>query len=111
MGNMFIMKKDLMNEYCKWLFDILFKLEEITDTSEYDEYQKRVYGFMAERLFNLYCYNKKTMKIPVKFYVEEPSSKKLDKLPKKIKGLVENILTLLRTLKADVCFLINKKVV
>lgn len=109
--NMFIMSIDEFENYCSWLFAILGDVENYIDVSSYDEYQKRVYGFMAERLFNLYCYNKKTMKIPVKFYVEEHSSKKLDKLPKKIKGLVENILTLLRTLKADVCFLINKKVV
>jgi len=52
--NMFIMRKELVNEYCKWLFDILFKLEEQIDISSYDKYQRRIYGFLSERLFNVW---------------------------------------------------------
>lgn len=57
--NMFIMKKKLVNEYCKWLFDILFKLEEQIDISLYDEYQRRIYGFLSERLFNVWIMKNK----------------------------------------------------
>lgn len=52
--NMFAMKKELFDEYCAWLFDILFELEKRIDISEYDQYQARVFGFVAERLFNVW---------------------------------------------------------
>ncbi len=51
--NMFIMKKEIFNSYCSWLFDILFKSEKFIKISE-DNYQKRVFGFLAERLLNIY---------------------------------------------------------
>lgn len=52
--NMFIMSKPYFEQYCDWLFRILFKLEEKIDISGYDDYQKRVFGFLAERLFNVW---------------------------------------------------------
>lgn len=54
--NMFIMKWDIFDNYCKWLFDILYKLEKRISISE-DTYQKRVFGFLAERLLNIYVLN------------------------------------------------------
>lgn len=59
MYNMFIMSKELFDEYCEWLFNILFSLEKCIDISDYDEYQSRVYGFLGERLFNIWLLKKK----------------------------------------------------
>ncbi|WP_214803665.1 MULTISPECIES: DUF4422 domain-containing protein [unclassified Exiguobacterium] len=56
--NMVICKKDILNEYCEWLFPILEKLEFKIDTKNYDSYQKRVIGFLAERLFNVWLMKK-----------------------------------------------------
>lgn len=56
--NMFIMPKKIMDEYCSWLFDILFKLEKEIDISDRNDYQKRVFGFISERLFNIWINNK-----------------------------------------------------
>lgn len=50
--NMFVMRRDLLDEYCSWLFDILFELERRLDVSQYTEYDKRVFGFVAERLLD-----------------------------------------------------------
>ncbi|WP_386693498.1 DUF4422 domain-containing protein [Lonepinella sp. MS14435] len=52
--NMFIMRSDLVEQYCIWLFDILFDLEKRIDINDYSAYQQRVFGFIAERLFNIW---------------------------------------------------------
>ena len=52
--NMFVMSSEKASEYCKWLFPILFELEKRIDITQYDSYQKRVFGFIAERLFNVW---------------------------------------------------------
>lgn len=66
--NMFIAKKSIMNEYFKWLFDILFELEKEIDISNYDSYRARVYGFISERLFNVWIIkNKDRLSIKEKY--------------------------------------------
>ena len=52
--NMFVMRRDLFDAYCTWLFDILFALEERLDISDYDAYSARVFGFIAERLLDVW---------------------------------------------------------
>ena len=53
--NMLITSQKLLDDYCTWLFDILFEAERRIDISGYDEYQKRIFGFLSERLLNVYC--------------------------------------------------------
>lgn len=52
--NMFVLNRTHFSQYCEWLFSILFKLEKQIDITSYDCYQKRVFGFLAERLFNVW---------------------------------------------------------
>ena len=59
-ANMFVMKKELFFDYCKWLFDILFTLQNSIEYKAYDSYQGRVFGFLSERLFNIYIEYLKT---------------------------------------------------
>ncbi len=54
MFNMFIMKKDILNDYCEWLFDILFELEKRVDSSQYDSFHARFYGRISELLLDVY---------------------------------------------------------
>lgn len=56
--NMFIMKRKVLNEYCDWLFPILFELEKRIDISDYDDYNKRVFGFIGERLLDVWLMNR-----------------------------------------------------
>lgn len=52
--NMFIMKKDKFDSYCKWMFDILFELEKRLDISDYNQNDARVFGFVSERLLDVW---------------------------------------------------------
>lgn len=73
MFNMFIMDRDLLDNYCSWLFDILFKLDNRIDTSSLSDFQKRYAGRVAERLFNVWLlYNKKTLNISSSDITEIP---------------------------------------
>ena len=56
--NMFLTKKEIFDDYCSWVFPILFEVEKRIKISAYP-YQARVFGFMGERLFNIYCYHHK----------------------------------------------------
>lgn len=51
--NMFIMSKELFNSYMTWLFSIIEILEKKIIIKD-DTYQARVFGFLAERLLNIY---------------------------------------------------------
>lgn len=52
--NMMIMRRDIFDSYCTWLFDVLFALEQRLDISGYSAYDSRVYGFIAERLLDVW---------------------------------------------------------
>lgn len=52
--NMFIMKKDVFDKYSEWLFDILFQLENDIDISNYSQNEARVFGYISERLLDVW---------------------------------------------------------
>ena len=54
MFNMFIMKKELLDEYCTWLFDILFELEKRMGDEKYDTFHSRFYGRISELLLDVW---------------------------------------------------------
>lgn len=53
-ANMMICSKQLFDSYCAWLFDILFEVQRRIDTTGYDNYRKRVYGFLSEFLLTVW---------------------------------------------------------
>lgn len=61
--NMFYTHRQQMDDYCKWLFNILFEVQRQIDITNYDAYQQRVYGFLSERLFNVYLRHHQEFKI------------------------------------------------
>lgn len=52
--NMFIMKKELMDKYCEWLFNILFELEKRLDPSKYEPFHARYLGRISELLLDVW---------------------------------------------------------
>ena len=49
-GNIFVTSKKTYDQYCTWLFDILFEVQRRTDLTGYSGYQKRLFGFLSEFL-------------------------------------------------------------
>lgn len=70
--NMFIMKKQYADEYCEWMFDILFELEKRLDISDYSVNDARVFGFVSERLIDVWINTKgyEYKELPVQFMEE-----------------------------------------
>lgn len=52
--NMFVMRKDIFNDYSEWLFAILERLEDKLRFKNYNAQEKRVVGHISERLLNIY---------------------------------------------------------
>lgn len=56
--NVFICKKEIIDEYCKWLFDILFEFESRLDKSGEKDFSRRM-GMIGERLFDVWILQNK----------------------------------------------------
>jgi len=71
--NMFLMQWEQYEKYCQWLFNILAIMEQRTNIENYDTTQKRIYGYLAERLFNVYLLaNKvKTKQYPILWFFDD----------------------------------------
>ena len=52
--NMFVMRREAADRYCAWLFDVLFELERRLDISSYSPNDARVFGFVSERLLDVW---------------------------------------------------------
>lgn len=58
MFNMIIMDKNLLDEYCSWLFDILFELQKRMNQQDLSAFQGRFYGRVSEIIFNVWIEEK-----------------------------------------------------
>ena len=54
-GNIFIMKKTVFHDYCAWLFSILEEFDRREDLDGYSPQERRVDGYLAERLLGAYA--------------------------------------------------------
>lgn len=52
--SLYVMKKELFEDYNKWLFDILFKVEDRMDQEHYTQESARTLGHLGERLLGIY---------------------------------------------------------
>lgn len=87
--NCYVMKAEIFNAYCEWIFDILFELEKRIDTTNYTTTQYRALGLIGEHFFGVYLsYLKKQKKYRIKetelVFIENP---KANVIPKNIELL------------------------
>lgn len=70
--NMFITGRKHFDEYSQWLFSVLFELEKRIKLSAYPD-QARLFGYLSERLINVYCirHRLKIKYVPVIMPLEE----------------------------------------
>ena len=54
--NMMILRRDHLDAYCAWLFDILFELERRVDTTHCDPFHARFFGRVSERLLDVWLF-------------------------------------------------------
>lgn len=54
MFNMMIMERTFLNDYCSWLFNILFEVGKRVDMPELSAFQGRFYGRISEIIFNVW---------------------------------------------------------
>ena len=74
--NMFIARKETFDEYCKWLFGVLFKLENEISIEEYDDQHKRIFGYLGEVLLNVWiCRHKPRIKYAYRLTISQTGTK------------------------------------
>lgn len=56
--NIFVLKREVFNEYCEWLFNILFEVERRNNLDNYSIAARRIYGYLSERLLNVFLETK-----------------------------------------------------
>ena len=72
MLNMFVMKKELLDEYCTWLFDVLGELQQRIDVKQYNAFHSRLFGRIGELLLDVWLRTKKIKYRAVKVVNLEP---------------------------------------
>lgn len=52
--NMLFARREVFDAYCQWVFPLLFHLEDRVDLTGASDYRRRLYGFLSERLLNVW---------------------------------------------------------
>lgn len=52
--NIFVTRREILNQYCEWLFSFLIEAAEEINVEGYDSYSQRVMGFFAERMWTVW---------------------------------------------------------
>ena len=91
--NMFVMGWKQFDDYCNWLFPVLEEVENRLDIVHYPPFQKRVYGYLAERLLNLYVRtnNMKTMELPIIKIADEPMADDISRIRYYFRTLIRDL--------------------
>jgi hypothetical protein len=58
--NMFIAQRKTFDSYMQWVMPLLVEIDHSIDVEQYDSYNKRVIGFLAERMLNIWLLHHET---------------------------------------------------
>ena len=100
--NMFVMKYDDFVKYCEWLFAVLAEVEPLVPYHYYSTQQRRVFGFIAERLFNVYIRKNKLQAVYSSVYYYGGEERKST-----LKNLCRNLHHKLHSFKNGLAFSIQ----
>lgn len=92
--NVIVCKKEILSEYCEWLFKILFELQKEMPLENYinDSYRKRMFGFISERLLNVWVIHN-IDRINVKeYYLIKTDDSKIKKIQYALKQTIKRML-------------------
>jgi hypothetical protein len=89
--NMFVAGWDVFDAYMSWLMPILDYCYGAIDTSDYGRYNKRLIGFLAERLFNVWLTRNCNLKRK-EIRISQIDAKISDHLYQVIRDCVKNVL-------------------
>lgn len=91
--NMFIMRKQIFDDYCAWLFPILERFCKTCDMTRYSREARRTPGHLSERLFNIYLLHAKrcgaswkTKEVPCVHFEHPERACELEPLPDDVVG-------------------------
>lgn len=73
--NLTLMRRDLFDEYCAWLFPILFKVYEESKNYPLPGYDVRTEAFLGERLWNVFLVQRKLKVKEIPFLIIDPNIK------------------------------------
>lgn len=83
-GNIFIMKRQVFHDYCAWLFPLLDEFDRRADLSGYSPQERRVNGYLAERLAGTYFVARRTelrtLELPRVHFEQNGSRRSKEKL-------------------------------
>lgn len=84
--NCFVMRRELFDQLCSFEFDILEKLEDRTELTNYNQMRTRIYGFMAEILYSVFVFHLekagcKVKHIPLVYFNETDPVARLSPAP------------------------------
>lgn len=83
-GNIYIMKRPVFQSYCAWLFPILEEFDSRCDRTGYSAQERRVNGYLAERLFGVWLtYVRSTLRVlelPRVHFIPDPYKRARQKM-------------------------------
>ena len=77
--NMFIMPRELCDDYCRWIFPILDWLDERIDYEQYDDFEKRCPGRITELLLDVWLMSREYsyVEVPVVYTEKKETMRKM----------------------------------